>query len=294
MTVDSIRPVDRPMPPRTRPALSRRSVIAGALLSVGFSSGVIGLSRLTPGVLALPSSARTATQPDGATPAPVPVGPTPDLEIVDATVRYAPDLDLLVFELRVAGEAGATTPEATGAFDGAPVLGYVIPTTLPPGAIGFLAEGIVALAITSHPDFDDTPLWDENDDGDFANDGGLWHVHWTLLVEDERAPGGLAVREVVDVSEADVLLPTNAEVPLYLDSPGFPVALEADSIRVVVPAPHVEDETVFNFDAVSASLFVNTSDPSRPTLGVYDVYGILSGDLSLPYTVEHEHEHGDE
>lgn len=289
MTNDPIRLTNRPVSPRTHPAISRRTVIAGALLSAGFSSGVIGLSRLTSSPLMSSSGALAASQPDSATPPPVSIGSTPDLEIVDASVRYVRDLDLLVFELRVAGEAGATTPEAAGAFDGAPVLGYVIPTTLPPGAIGFAAEGIVALAITSHPDFDDTPLWDENYDGDFANDGGLWHVHWTLLIEDERAPGGLAVREVVDVAEADVLLPTNAEVPLYLDSPGFPVALEADSLRVVVPAPHVEDETVFAFDAVSASLIVNTSDPARPTLGVYDVYGILSGDLSLPYTVEHEH-----
>ncbi len=31
---------------------------------------------------------------------------------------------------------------------------------------------------------------------------------------------------------------------------------------------------------------MNTSDEGRPMLGVYDVYGILSGDLSLPYEVE--------
>jgi hypothetical protein len=35
----------------------------------------------------------------------------------------------------------------------------------------------VAAGPTSHPDFDDTPLSDENGDGDPANDGDVWHGH---------------------------------------------------------------------------------------------------------------------
>jgi len=38
-------------------------------------------------------------------------------------------------------------------------------------------SGILALTVTSHPDFDDTPLIDENNDGDPANDGKTWHSH---------------------------------------------------------------------------------------------------------------------
>ncbi|MEO5823753.1 MAG: hypothetical protein ABIT71_24875, partial [Vicinamibacteraceae bacterium] len=78
-----------------------------------------------------------------------------DFDLTAASVTYLVDLDLLVFEQQVAGTAGGTTPKAHGALDGAPVLGYVFPTSLPSTAVGFgTAEGIVALAVTSHPDFD--------------------------------------------------------------------------------------------------------------------------------------------
>lgn len=40
----------------------------------------------------------------------------------------------------------------------------------------------------------------------------------------------------------------------------------------------------FDYDAVTAYMQVNTSDTQRPTLGVYEVYDVLSGDLSLPQT----------
>ena len=258
-----------------------RKPCSPALLAVGLAVST---------VLSLAGSARgheTAT-PAAGVPA-TPVAATPDLAIVDATVRYLADLDLLVFELRVEGEAGATAPAPHDALDGAPVLGYVVPTTLPPSAVGFgTDEGITALAVTSHPDFDDTPLWDENVDGDFANDGGLWHSHWVLLTEDARVPGGLAVREVAEGLAGEVLLPTSPDLPLFLDSPGFPVQLRSDLLRVVVPAPRVGGETGFTFDAATAYMQVNTSDPDRPVLGVYDVYGVLSGDLSLPYEVEED------
>ena len=257
-------------PDRNRRAVPRRAAL--------LASSALGATAL---VTALAATLTSAAQ----TPEPTLPTQTPDLEITDASVRYLEDLDLLVFDLQVAGEAGATTPTPHGAFDGAPVLGYVVPTTLPAAAVGFgTAAGTVALAVTSHRDFDDTPLWDESADGDYANDGELWHAHWVLLVEDARAPGGLAVKEVVDI-DAEVLPPTNAPVPIYLDSPGFPVDLAANEVRVVVPAPRTGGETAFSFDAATAALVVNTSDTSRPTLGVHDVYGVLSGDLSLPFEV---------
>jgi hypothetical protein len=129
-------------------------------------------------------------------------------------------------------------------------------------------------------------LWDETADGDYANDGLLWHTHWVLVGPDERVSGGLAVIQVAEADVSDVLPPTAPGLPLFLDSPGFPVTLREGTVQVVVPAPRVGDETAFNFDAASAYLQVNTSDPERPMLGVYDVYGVLSGDLSLPFTVE--------
>jgi hypothetical protein len=264
----------------------RKHAMVGALLGKVGRLVPLGLSAL--GALALAGAAAQTpvASPDAGVDA-HPTAATPDLEITDAAVRYLPDLDLLVFTVDVAGTAGGTTPEASGALDGAPVLGYVVPTNLPPDAVGFTAdEGIVALAVTSHPDFDDTPLWDESADGDFANDGGVWHSHWVLVGPDERVPGGLAVLGVAESEVAAMLPPTAPGLPLALDSPGFPVKLDGATLQVVVPAPRVGNETEFNFDAASAYLLVNASDPDRPLLGVYDVYGVLSGDLSLPYTVE--------
>jgi hypothetical protein len=240
------------------------------------------------GALALVTAA--AQTPEWATPAagvpPNPVAETPDLLIADASVRLLEELELLLFEITVEGEAGATTPAASGDFDGAPVLGYVVPTTLPPSAVGFTAEeGLVALVAASHADFDDSPLWDENRDGDYVNDGALWHTHWVLVGPDDRVPGGLTVLEVAAEEAGQVLPPTNPGLPLFVDSPGFPVQLRGQTLRIVVPAERLRVDPEFNFDAASVFLQVNLSDPSRPVFGVYDVYSVLSGDLSLPFAV---------
>jgi len=209
-----------------------------------------------------------------------------DLSITDAEVRYLNDLEILVFEIHVGGRAGETVPNAAGQLDGAPVLGYVFPTTLSPDAVGFNnVEGIVALALTSHPDFDDTPLWDERGDGNYDNDGVIWHPHWVVLNSDDRVDGGLSVREFNEGDDSVVLPPTNPGMPMYMDSPGFQVVTRENRIFAVVPAYRIKWNTDFSFDAVTAFMRVNTSDESRPMLGVYNVYSVLSGDLSLPYKV---------
>ncbi|MBE9011294.1 hypothetical protein IQ250_13865 [Pseudanabaenaceae cyanobacterium LEGE 13415] len=214
---------------------------------------------------------------------------TPALEIRSAQVRYLPDLELLVFEQQVKGTAGSTLPQPVGQLDGAPVLGYVFPTTLKPEAVGFSAtEGIVALAVTSHPDFDDTPLWDENNDRNYANDGRVWHTHWVVLTQDKRVPGGLAVKQFAKDDRSVVLPPTNPGMPMYMDSPGFAVTTQLNTLRVLVPVQRVNGNTNFNFDAVTAYMQVNTSDRNRPMLGVYNVYSVGSGNLSLPYRVQRE------
>lgn len=212
-----------------------------------------------------------------------------DLSIANAEVRYLNDLEILVFEIHVDGRAGETVPKAAGQLDGAPVLGYVFPTTLSPDAVGFNnVEGIVALALTSHPDFDDTPLWDERGDGNYDNDGVIWHPHWVVLNSDDRVDGGLSVLGFDEGDESVVLPPTNPGMPMYMDSPGFQVVARGNRIFAVVPAYRIKWNTDFSFDAVSAFMRVNTSDKSRPMLGVYNVYSVLSGDLSLPYKVTKE------
>lgn len=214
-----------------------------------------------------------------------PTAASADLKLEKAQVTYHPELELVVFELQVAGIAGATVPHPVGGMDGAPVLGYVFPTTLKPEQVGFKGvEGIVALAATSHPDFDDTPLWDENGNGDPSDslEGKIFHTHWVVLGPDDRVAGGLAVKPADDLAAS---LPTTAPgMPIYLDSPGFSVVLQGKTLRIPVPAWRIRDLESFNYDAVTAYMQVNTSDPSRPTLGVYQVYSVLSGDLSLPQT----------
>ena len=108
--------------------------------------------------------------------------------------------DELVFRMAVSGEAGKSRPAPSGKLAGATVYSYVWPTSLDSAVIGFAADqGILAFAVTSHPDFDDTPLLDENGDGDKANDGDLWHSHWVVLVPDDACGAGML--KVKDIPE---------------------------------------------------------------------------------------------
>ncbi|MEO1049228.1 MAG: hypothetical protein AAFX87_01290 [Bacteroidota bacterium] len=210
-----------------------------------------------------------------------------DFSIKSTSVKYDQKLDQYIFEIQVKGTAGKTTPTPKGQLDGAPVLGYVFPTSLKPQNVGFNeTEGIVALALTSHPDFDDTPLWDENQDAIYDNDGIVWHPHWVVLVEDKRVPGGLSVKQFQKGDASVVLPPTNPGMPMYMDSPGYPVITSNQSILVTVPGYRVKDVDSFNYDAVAAYMTVNTSKSDMPMLGVYDVYSVASGDLSLPYSLK--------
>lgn len=212
---------------------------------------------------------------------------SPDLDIAEASVQFLKDLDIIVFEIHVKGKRIAKPPEPRGQLDGAPVLAYVLATNLKPSSVGFGdVEGTLALAVTSHPDFDDTPLWDENGDSVYDNDGIVYHSHWVVLVADDRVAGGLSVYQFKEGADNITLPPTNPGMPIYLDSPGFPVIVKKNTLKVIVPAFRMKHQTDFMFDAVTSYLQVNTSDETLPMLGVYKVYQVLSGDLSLPYRVE--------
>lgn len=54
-----------------------------------------------------------------------------------------------------------------------------------------------------------TPLWDENNDGDFDNDGAVYHTHWVALREDDRVEGGFSVVELSEDQIKNSLPPTN-------------------------------------------------------------------------------------
>ena len=86
--------------------------------------------------------------------------------------------NIVTFHMAVSERAGEIKPTSTGKLANSEVFSYVWPTTVNSGQIGFEDNaGILALAVTSHPDFDDTPLYDENGDGDKTNDGNVWHTH---------------------------------------------------------------------------------------------------------------------
>ena len=217
----------------------------------------------------------------------VPTPKSPDLDVLNTRVRYLKETNLLVFEQTVKGTAGKTLPKPNGNLDGAPVLSYVFPTTLKPEEAGFgKVEGILALAVTSHPDFDDTPLWDENNNLNYGDDGIVFHSHWVVLVKDDRVPGGLAVKQFDKTDKTVVLPPTNPGMPMYLDSPGFSVVLSGNKLSILVPAQRLRSKTTFKFDGVVAYMQVNTTNKNLPMLGVYQAYSVSSGNLSLPYSVQ--------
>lgn len=203
-----------------------------------------------------------------------PSKPAPfDITAASATI----DGRLVTFAMELAGAAGSIKPEATGKLPGAKVAAYVWPTGLDPAAAGFAEKsGILALAITAHPDFDDTPLFDENGNGDPADDGASWHSHWVVLGKDAACGAGL---KVLDVSPGvDVLPATAPMLPLALDSPGMSPQLSGNTARVTVP---VEGGEQASFDAVTAELQVN-GEGKAPLLCVTAVHDVASGDLSLP------------
>ena len=271
--------------PRHPDLASRRSPHRRLPARLAAVLGVAAVVTFASALLVAPSSALAADGVDTVAPQGQPPAASPDLDLESVAVEYRADLDLLVFEIEVAGTAGGVTPTPRGGMDGAPVLGYVFPTTLQPADVGFRrGEGTVALAVTSHPDFDDTPLWDENRNRRYDDDGVVYHTHWVVLVADERVAGGLAVAEIAESEIAEVLPPTHPGMPMLMDSPGYSVVLRGDRLKVLVPAGRIHGGLDFRYDAVTAYMEVGPGE-DRPLLGVYHVYEVLSGDLSLPYTV---------
>lgn len=192
----------------------------------------------------------------------------------------------VTFHMTTAGHAGTEKPAAKGGLAGAPVWSYVWPTSLDPATVGFEGKtGILALAATSHPDFDDTPLFDENGDGDLANDGADWHSHWVVLTPNEACgQGALSVRDIGE-TETPKLPATWPGLPLFIDSPGFTPVFDGPEISITVAFGDADPATGASFDGVTAALMVN-ADIHAPLLCVTDVFDIASGDLSLPGAID--------
>ncbi|MGB4117247.1 MAG: hypothetical protein WBK51_11945 [Polaromonas sp.] len=190
--------------------------------------------------------------------------------------------NVAIFHMHTSGKAGANKPTKTGKLAGSSVFSYVWPTSMDPSVVGFDAKsGILAFAATSHPDFDDTPLFDENGDGNPNNDGGVWHSHWVVLQPDEAC--GKGALKVVDIPEgAKPKLPkTWPGLPLLIDSPGWSPSFKGDVVEVRVPFDDIGVVNAASFDGVTAALRVNASMHS-PLLCVVNVFKVASNDLSLP------------
>ncbi len=189
----------------------------------------------------------------------------------------------LVFKVQVRGQAGALKPKAVGQFAGSAVYSYVWPTSLDSATVGFdSAQGILALAVTFHPDFDDGAAG--------AVNRHVWHPHWVVLVKDPACgPAALKVRDIPEGAKPKVPA-TWPGVPLLIDSPTYPTTLATDTVQVRVPASVIGASEGVKFDGVTAALKIN-ANLHAPLLCVSDVFDVASGDLSLPGKIARGHAH---
>ncbi len=205
---------------------------------------------------------------------------TASFDIIHAKITTKDRVAL--FHMGVSAAAGKTLPTPSGKVAGSEGFAYVWPTTIDPFEVGFeRGAGILALAVASHPDFDDTPLFDENGDGIFTNDGDVWHSHWVVLGPDEAC--GPDALKVIDIPEGTKprLPKTWPGLPILLDSPGWEPGIGSDTIEIAVPFDEIAVVEEAAFDGVTVGLRVN-ENLHAPFFCVADVFDIASGDLSLP------------
>ncbi|MGL1922285.1 MAG: hypothetical protein OCD03_14770 [Hyphomicrobiales bacterium] len=187
----------------------------------------------------------------------------------------------ITFTMNVSGGAGKVKPTASGQLAGSDVFSYVWPTKLNSSLVGFEKnQGILSMAITSQPDFDDTPLFDENGDGNLENDGNVWHSHWVVLVPDDKCGAGALKVKDIPAGSVPQLPVTWPGLPLLLDSPGYSPVFSEQTVEVRVPFRNAKELVGISFDGVTAGLRVNAS-AHAPLLCVVDVFDIASGDLLL-------------
>ena len=200
---------------------------------------------------------------------------TASFDIIETTITT--NGDSVNFSTRVRGEAGKDKPDETGKFEGSEVYAYVWPTSLDSGEIGFdKKQGIVALAVTFHPDFDDA--------ANGAKNRHIWHPHWVVLTKDQACGAGLKVVDIPKDTKPKVPK-TWPGVPLLIDSPEYPTTFTGDKVDVEIPLALINGIKGASFDGVTAGLKVN-GNLHAPLLCVTDVFKIASGDLSLPGKVQ--------
>ena len=198
----------------------------------------------------------------------------PAFDIIKTDIKIDTAKNWLSFSMQVSGKAGAVKPTKTGKFAGSQVFSYVWPTKIDPSEVGFdQGAGILALAVTSHPDFDDVPL--------FNIKGAEWHSHWVVLVEDEACGKGALKVKDIPAGTKPRLPKTWPGVPILVDSPGYPPVFKGGTVNIRVPFTDVSLFKGVAFDGVTAGLQINAS-AHQPLLCVANVFDVASGDLSLP------------
>lgn len=235
---------------------------------------------LTAGLLLIAGAALADVSHDHTRGITAAAGDTAAFDIIHA--RITTEGRVATFHMAVSGKAGESRPAPTGQLAGSQVFGYVWPTTLDAATVGFDAgAGILAMVATAHPDFDDTPLYDENGDGDRGNDGDLWHSHWVVLGPDDAC--GVGALKAIDIPEgATPRLPaTWPGLPLLIDSPGWDPVILDETIEIAVAFDDIGAVEAAGFDGVTAGMRVNVN-VHAPLLCVTDVFDVASGDLSLP------------
>lgn len=246
---------------------------------LALKAALVGWAALAGGAAQAHDGAHTggiASEPAAAVKAP--------FDIVHTRIRT--EGNTAIFHMAVSGRAGAHRPGRHGQLAGSSVFSYVWPTTLDPAVVGFEpGAGTLAIAVTSHPDFDDTPLFDEDGDGDTGNDGKRWHSHWVVLQPDAQCgPGALKVGDIPEGTRPR-LPKTWPGLPLLIDSPGWSPVFKGDQVEVRVPFDDLGAVKGARFDGVTAALRVNAS-VHAPLLCVVDVFKVASGNLSLPGQVD--------
>ncbi len=249
-----------------------RAAKAGAFAATVLSLGVAG------------ASAHSGEKHSGGVKAETGNAERASFDVIRAKITT--DGNTAVFHMGVSSKAGETRPTPSGELAGSEVFAYVWPTTVDPSQVGFEPDpGILALAVTAHPDFDDTPLYDENGDGDLGNDGNVWHSHWVVL-----GPGpecGEDTLKVIDIPEGEnpQLPKTWPGLPILIDSPGWDPVFTDDTVEVRVPFEEIGAVRDASYDGVTSGLRVN-ANVHAPLLCVENVFDVASGDLSLPGKVE--------
>jgi hypothetical protein len=219
------------------------------------------------------------------------------LDILRAEIRVEPSWALFRLELRgppvvprQAGPArgGQRAPAQPAEAEERTFPAYIWPTSIDPSVVGFeRASGTLALAVVAHPAFDDTPLFDENADGDPENDGASWHMHWLVLVPDDSCGrGALRVRDIPPGQERRPPLPRSwPGTPVLIDSPGYSPRIAGNAIEVRVPFADLAALRGATFDAFTAELHLRAPG-TVPLLCVPQPLDSASGNLSLPGRIQ--------